>query len=130
MIVASVCIAVWLYRHVRIQIRYIDGNGQDVQNRWNDTNHDERSMLADMANRQAFNNASRGEQNTRMNQAHTCKTLGVVTIPKSLLARMRRSRVVELISYTRPRPAPLGAGRGREHESMSSRACHVKHHAS
>ena len=24
------------------------------------------------------------------NQAHTCKTLGVVTIPKSLLARMRR----------------------------------------
>ena len=65
-----------------------------------------------------------------INQADTCKTLGVVTIPKSLLARMRRSRVVELISYTRPRPAPLGAGRGREHESMSSRACHVKHHAS
>ena len=67
---------------------------------------------------------------TLWNQAHTCKTLGVVTIPKSLLARMRRSRVVELISYTRPRPSPLGAGRGREHESMSSRACHAKHHAS
>ena len=53
-------------------------------------------------------------------QAHTCKTLGVVT---TLLARMRRcirviisSRVVELISYTRPRPAPLTAGRGREYE--------------
>ena len=71
----------------------------------------------------------------KINQAHTCKTLGIVTIPKSLLARMRRcirviisSRVVELISYTRPCPAPLGAGRGREYEieSMSSRACHVQ----
>ena len=40
-----------------------------------------------------------------------------------------RARVVELISYTRPRPAPLGAGRGREYEGMSSRACHTKHHA-
>ena len=75
------------------------------------------------------------------NQAHTCKTLGVVTKPSRLLARMRRcirvilstsarGQLAQLISYSRPRPAPLGAGRGREYENMSSRACHVKHHAS
>ena len=36
------------------------------------------------------------------NQAHTCKTLGIVTIPKSLLARMRRCiRVIILARCTK-----------------------------
>ena len=71
------------------------------------------------------------------NQAHTCKTLGVVTKPKSIAsthAQMHprniiheRARLAQLISYSRPRPAHLGAGRGSEYENMSSRACHVKH---
>ena len=36
------------------------------------------------------------------NQAHTCKTLGVVTIPKSFLARMRRYiRVINILARCR-----------------------------
>ena len=60
------------------------------------------------------------------NQAHTCKTLGVVTKHMSIASthaqmhprnniHVRDTRAI-LISYSRPRPAPLGAGRGREYE--------------
>ena len=55
--------------------------------------------------------------------------------PSQLLARMRRyirvilSLSAMLILYSRSRPAPFCVV-GREYESMNSRACHVKHHAS
>ena len=61
-----------------------------------------------------------------------CKTLGIVTKPKSVAsthAQMRPRNIIHAraISYSRPRPAPnylrtrdhaqrLGAGRGREYE--------------
>ena len=76
------------------------------------------------------------------NQAHTCKTLGIVTKPMAIAsthaqmhprniihACARLARNTNFILATTP-TAFLGAGRGREYESMSSRACHVKHHAS
>ena len=57
------------------------------------------------------------------NQAHTCKTLGVVTKPMSIAsthAQMHPRNIIHaraiLISYSRPRPAPKDAGRGREYE--------------
>ena len=63
------------------------------------------------------------------NQAHTCKTLGVVTKPKSIAsthAQMHprniiheRVKLTQLISYSRPRPAPKDAGRGRKYENMN-----------
>ena len=72
------------------------------------------------------------------NQAHTCKTLGIVTTPKSIAstrniiharARVAQYSVLYVISCSRPRPAPSGAGHGREYENMSSLASHVKYHA-
>ena len=56
--------------------------------------------------------------------------------PHNVHARLQYSVVLIKFSYSRPcpvplaRPVPKGAGRGREYENMSSRAFHVKHHAS
>ena len=62
-------------------------------------------------------------QPAKLNQAHTCKTLGVVTKPMSIAsthAQMHPRNIIHaraiLISYSRPRPAPKDAGRGREYE--------------
>ena len=64
----------------------------------------------------------------QLNQAHTCKTLGVVTKPMSIASTHAQMHII----HTRVRLAQ-GAGRDREYESMhdmSSREYHVKHHAS
>ena len=68
----------------------------------------------------------RSELIQKINQAHTCKTLGVVTKRMSIAsthAQMHPRNIIHaratraiLISYSRPRPAHLGAGRGREYE--------------
>ena len=69
---------------------------------------------------------------------HICAKPSALSQHQSqLLARARGGRAMQrvvivyvLISCSRPRPAPKGAGRGREYENMSSRASHVKYHAS
>ena len=48
-----------------------------------------------------------------------------------LSTRARGSRNAARVLYVRTtKISCLGAGRGREHENMSSRASHVKYHAS
>ena len=64
---------------------------------------------------------SKPQTSTQYNQAHTCKTLGVVTKPKSIAsthALMHPRNIIhararpirgDVISYSRPRPAPVQA---------------------
>ena len=71
------------------------------------------------------------------NQAHTCKTLGIVTKPKSIAsthAQMRPRNIIHARAITfvlATTPSVLGAGRGREsvstYTATGSRARHVKH---
>ena len=57
------------------------------------------------------------------NQAHTCKTLGIVTKPKSIAsthAQMRPRNIIHARAITfvlATTPSALGAGRGREYEA-------------